>query len=278
MTQSSESFVPPQHEPVQSRNETFSEKIVTRIWCETAAPSNPYIAEALSCYGYDLFALMEKRSFVDVFFLLFRGELPSPDEARLLEHLMIALISPGLRHPATRAAMCTGVGKTDPLHILPIASGILGGSYLGGGEIEAAIKFLRRTCKQPPQDFLLELVQARTQAQNLELPAGFGKIYGGVDPLAQRLGEHLAQMPAASTALSWGREFSTLLCDQSFGGWLRTGVAAAVFSDLGFQPRAGGCLFQLLGAPGLVAQGLEMANKPITAFPFVKDENYVIER
>jgi citrate synthase len=33
----------------------------------------------------------------------------------------------------------------------------------------------------------------------------------------------------------------------------------------------------LLSAPGLVAHGLEMANKPITAMPFVKDENYVIE-
>ena len=55
-------------------------------------------------------------------------------------------------------------------------------------------------------------------------------------------------------------------------------IAAAVFADLGFQPRAGGCLFQLLGAPGLVAHGIELANKPITAMPFVSDENYAIER
>jgi citrate synthase len=61
-------------------------------------------------------------------------------------------------------------------------------------------------------------------------------------------------------------------------GWLTTGVAAAVFCDLGFQPKIGGALFQLLGAPGLAAHGLELANKPITAMPYISDENYVIEK
>jgi citrate synthase len=60
-------------------------------------------------------------------------------------------------------------------------------------------------------------------------------------------------------------------------GLLITGVTAAVFSDLGFQPKAGGSLFQLLGSPGLVAHGLEMSGKPLLAMPFVKDENYFIE-
>ena len=56
-----------------------------------------------------------------------------------------------------------------------------------------------------------------------------------------------------------------------------SGIAAAVFTDLGFSPRAGAGLFQLLGAPGLLAHGAELANKPVTAMPFVKDENYAIK-
>jgi citrate synthase len=77
--------------------------------------------------------------------------------------------------------------------------------------------------------------------------------------------------------LRWADKFSDHLAQANMG-WFSTGLAAAVFCDLGFQPRVGGGIFQLLSAPGLVAHGFEMANKPITAMPFVKDENYVIER
>jgi citrate synthase len=61
-------------------------------------------------------------------------------------------------------------------------------------------------------------------------------------------------------------------------GWLNTGVVAAVLVDLGFHPRDGAGVFQLLGAPGLLAHGMELANKPVTAMPYVDDEHYVIEK
>jgi citrate synthase len=32
----------------------------------------------------------------------------------------------------------------------------------------------------------------------------------------------------------------------------------------------------LLCAPGILAHGLELANKPITAMPFLQEEQYVI--
>ena len=60
-------------------------------------------------------------------------------------------------------------------------------------------------------------------------------------------------------------------------GWLTTGVAAAVLTDLEFQPRLGAGIFQLLCAPGLLAHGVEMYGKPITAMPFPTDKDYIIE-
>jgi len=256
---------------VRSRNEPFSARAATRIWQEQPSSDNPYIATSAFCHGYNLFELMEKRSFVDVFYLLFRGELPTVAEAKLLESLMVALINPGPRHPATRAAMNVGVGKTDPLHILPIASGVLGGKYLGGGEIEDAMRFLRKHQKADPT----VLAQSLVTDQGTEIP-GFGHRHGGVDLLAKAIAERLSGLSGAGSSLKWGMQFANAL-ETGGRGWYFTGVAAAVFSDLGFQPRAGGALFQLLGAPGLVAHGLEVANKPITAMPYVSDANYVIE-
>lgn len=266
------------HEQVRSRNEPFVERTATRIWQEQSSADNPYIASSALCHGYDLLELMEKRSFVDVFYLLFRGELPSKDEAQLLQSLMIALINPGPRHPATRAAMNAGVGKSDPVHILPIAAAVLGGEHAGGGIIEASMRFLRKHQATDPHQYARQLL-APTSNPNELIPhiPGFGQQYGGVDLLAKNIAAQLCSLKAAGSALRWGCECAAEL--ESYGiGFLNTGIAAAVFADLGFQPRAGGSLFQLLGAPGLVAHGVELANKPITSMPFVSDENYVIER
>ena len=271
------------HEQVRSRNEPFVQRTATRIWQEQPSDDNPYIAASALCHGYDLFELMEKRSFVDVFYLLFRGELPGAAEAKLLQQLMIALINPGPRHPATRAAMNVGVGKTDPLLILPIASAVLGGNYMGGGEIEAAMRFFRKQQNTNPEIFIQTFLSQHDDATDENFSAekngvsGFGSRNGGIEIMAVELANRLVTLEGAGSALQWGCKLNEQL--HAHGqGWLMTGVAAAVFADLGFQPRAGGCLFQLLGAPGLVAQGLELANKPITAMPFVSDEDYVIER
>lgn len=274
------------HDKVRSRNEPFVERTATRIWKEEPSSDNPYIASSALCHGYDLFDLMEKRSFVDVFYLLFRGELPSKAEAQLLQQSMVALINPGPRHPATRAAMNVGVGKTDPLHILPIATAVLGGDYMGGGEIEPAMRFFRKHQQANPAEFVSNwfatISNSETESESLpeKISAhflGFGTRNGGIEIMASEMAQRLSSLEAAGPALRWACEVNLVL--RSHGvGILTTGVAAAVFADLGFQPRAGGSLFQLFGAPGLLAHGLELANKPITAMPFVKDEHYEIQR
>lgn len=272
------------HDQVRSRNEPFVARTATRIWKEEPSGDNPYIASSALCHGYNLFELMEKRSFVDVFYLLFRGELPSKAEAQLLQQLMIALINPGPRHPATRAAMNVGVGKTDPLHILPISTAVLGGAYMGGGEIEPAMRFFRKHQQTNPVDFVVEclanLSAEKTEPQQEKISAqcvGFGVRNGGIDIMASEIAQRLVALEGAGKALHWVCAVNAELHSHGVGV-LTTGVAAAVFADLGFQPRAGGSLFQLLGAPGLLAHGLELANKPITAMPFVKDEHYDIQR
>ena len=256
---------------VRSRNDCFAERTSTKIYLEQASADNPYIANTVFCHGYDVNELMAKRSLTDVFYLLFRGELPSPTQAQLLQQLMIALINPGPRHPATRAAMNAGIGKTDPAHILPIGSALLGGEHQGGGLVGDAMRFLR---KQQQSD--AAACAAAHLASATPIP-GFGAYYGGIDVLANKHAAQLAQLPGAGAALQWGHHLSSALAANGMG-WLMPGVAAAVLADLGFSPKMGVCLYQLMGAPGLVAHGLELANKPITAMPFVPDENYVIER
>jgi len=263
---------------VSKRDDVYAQRSVTRIWQELPAEDNAYIAAQSRCHGYDLMALLQQRSFVDVLYLLFRGELPEPEEAALLETLMVAFINPGPRHPATRAAMNAGIGKTDPALILPIALTTLSGKYNAAGSLEECMRFLRKQQRKPAQ------VTARQLLEKLERPAegdchiaaGFGSVYNGIDLMSKQIAEHLVQMPGAGTALKWGQDFAQTLTKEGMG-WLATGVVAAVLTDLGFQPRTAAGIYQIISAPGLFAHGVEMANKPMTAMPFIDDENYSIE-
>jgi citrate synthase len=263
---------------VESRNDVFVARTETKIWQEIESPNNPYLADSCLCHGYDLLELTQKCSFVEVFYLLFRGELPDAEDARLLEHLMLTLINPGPRHPATRAAMNAGVGGTAREHILPIALSIYGGSHLGAGEVEPAMDWLRKQRKHDPQLVAHDLIASGSPPQegDWHIVPGFGSRFGGVDPLAANIANHLAGLPGKHETLTWGCAFANAL-NGHYLGWLTPAIAAAVFTDLGFSPRAGAGLFQLLGAPGLLAHGVELANKPATSMPFVKDENYVIK-
>lgn len=267
------------HQKVQSRNETFVDRTATRIWGETPCNDNPYIAQSALCHGYDLYELMSECSFIEVFYLLFRGELPSKEDSKLLEALMIGLINPGPRHPATRAAMNAGVGKTLTTHILPIASSVMGGDYLGGGEIEPAMRFLRKNKNLLPADcaqtLLKNIRDEETKNANIVAP-GFGDRFGGIDVMTQTIAKHLLSLNGTDTTLHWANQFVEAINPSGYG-WLPTGLAAAVLTDLGFLPKAGGTLFQLISAPGLAAHGIELSGKHYTSMPFVPNENYTIE-
>lgn len=261
---------------VRRRAVRFTSRTVTRIWEEIPHKENPYLADKCRCHGYDILELARKKSFVDVLFLLFQGELPSADQANILETLLITMINPGPRHPATRAAMNAGVGKTHGSHLLPIGLSILGGAHLGGEEVTEAMLFLRKNRRNSPGHIATELLQGeKPKKGDWHIAPGFGSRFDAIDPMPQQIVKLLSNSPGSGDHLQWGNELAGFILPHSMG-WLSTGVAAAVFCDLGFHPRAGAGMYQLLGAPGLLAHGLELANKPIVAMPFLQEEQYVI--
>jgi citrate synthase len=89
------------------------------------------------------------------------------------------------------------------------------------------------------------------------------------------MGDLLATLPGNGDTVAWGTAFVEALTPHGLG-WLGPGIAAACLRDLGFSPWAGAGLFQLICAPGILAHGLELADKPITAMPFLDEEHYVI--
>ncbi|MGI1678607.1 MAG: citrate synthase [Cellvibrionaceae bacterium] len=267
---------------VKKRKEEFVAKASTKIWKEIPSKENPYICESALCHGYDLIELMKKSSFIHVLYLMFRGELPCENNKELLERAMIAFINPGPRNSATRAAMDAGIGKTDAGLILPIGLNILSGNFRGAAEVELSMRWLRKHRKFSPKGLVAELLEKSTKEEeaseeDLTIAPGFGSHFGSIDKLTLNIADSLIGLSGSGDILLWGNEFAKELNLNNMG-WLNTGVVAAVLCDLGFQPRMGAGLFQIMSAPGLYAHGIELASKPITAMPFPDDDHYFIEK
>jgi citrate synthase len=263
---------------VKKREDLYVEKMATKICQEIPSEENPYIAKEMHLHGYNLIDLMQKKSFIDVLLLLFKGELPNQNEVELLEHLMIALIELGTRHPATRAAINVGIGKTDIIHILPVSLSVLSGTHLGAGEIEESMAFLRQNSKKPPLSVLeAQLKNKPEEAGDWHIAAGFGSRFGSVDIIPNQIAKKLLNLAGSGRVMAWANAYATHLHSHQMG-WLNTGLAAAVFTEIGIRPSIATGLFQILCTPGLLAHGVEMSPQPLTAVPFTSDENYVIRR
>ena len=271
---SSDVDVPPEKK-IQRRDEAFTKKTATKIWFEEPASENSYLTENAFCHGYNLLDLVQKRSFAETVYLLFRGELPNKTQAELFGCLMVAFMSPGPRHPATRAAVLAAVGKTDPALILPISLSILAGENGGAQDVLPAMRFIVRNSGKDAEHVAVAVLEQMSTGSEIAVP-GFGRAFDGIEPLTGKLASTLLALPAAGDCMQWAVRFVASIKSANVG-WLPTGLFAAVLCDLGFNPKSGAGLYQLCSAPGLLAHGMELVGKPITSVPFPADDCYHIE-
>ena len=130
--------------------DNLSGKVNTQICLEIPDNTNPFICSEQYLAGYNTLSLAKSSYFVDVLLLLFNLDLPLKHEKHLLETLMIGLINPGPRHPATKAAIAAGLSKTNPEHILPIAASTIGGERGGAKEVFLSHQFIKQHLNECP--------------------------------------------------------------------------------------------------------------------------------
>jgi citrate synthase len=252
------------------------ELIHTRIWQEEPEPDNPFAASTCHCHGYDVYGdLLANASLIEYLFLLFRGEAPTPAQARLLEGLALALANPGPRDPAVHAAMCGGVGGSTAASCLMAALAVGAGASGGAREVRLALEgWLDRGTDLSAWQTGLAACQGEDPADvwpGPGHPAGFdphGVRCAG--PVLQTLA-HLAGM-SPGPSLPWLKA-NRLPLEAAAGLPLAmSGVAAAALHDLGFAPAQGEMLHLLLRLPGAAAHALEQREYGHKKFPFFRVE------
>jgi citrate synthase len=247
------------------------QQIQTRIWQEIPEPDNPFATQQARCHGYDVYGeMLGQARWVEMLYLLFRGEAPSADQATMLETLAVALINPGPRDPSVHAAMCGGVGGSTAASCLIAALAAGAGQYTGAREVFEAME-LWCSCRTDIDQWRAALTAPFRQTADMwptmEHAPGFDPHGASTSNVVKQTLEHLAQRASMGPLYWLYKQRSTL---ESFVDCplAMSGVAAAVFFELGFSAQEGEMLYLLLRLPGAAAHALEQRQLGHKAFPF----------
>lgn len=246
-------------------------KIRTRIWLEEPEPDNPFATRAAYCHGYDVYGgMLGQAGWVEMLYLLFRGERPSRAQSQLLEALAVALANPGPRDPAVHAAMCGGVGGSTAASCLMAALAVGAGQFSGGREVFLVMEAWN-SCGTDLVAWQRLLAAPAADTASIwptpEHPPGFDP-YGISTPTTIKQALSALAKMSAEVRLPW-LEANRENLEATAGRPLAlSGVAAAAFSDLGFTPEQGEMLHLLLRLPGAAAHALEQWQYGHKKFPF----------
>ena len=97
-------------------------------------------ADSITVMGRDLSDLLGRTTLTELAFLLVQRRMPSPDETRLFDAVLVSLADHGLT-PTVLAARLTYTGAPESLQGA-VAAGLLGGGSVFLGVVEDAVRFL----------------------------------------------------------------------------------------------------------------------------------------
>jgi citrate synthase len=211
--------------------------------------------------GYDIRSLMHRTTFAEVIFLLHQGRLPTRDEGRLLDAILISAADHGPGAPSVAAARLVASGNRESLSAA-VAAGILAvGNEHGGAGMEcmetiaAGIELTRS--QSIPIDEAAHRIVDDTRGRGARI-SGLGHRVHTVDPRTHALfsmaresglaGQGVAFMLALQKAVKEKIKPLTINVD---------GALAAVLFDLGFPAVFGRLVFLIGRVAGLTAEVAE---------------------
>jgi citrate synthase len=215
--------------------------------------------------GYDIQDLIGKISFPDMIWLMTRGDLPTVEQARLLEAALVASVDHGPHAPsiaiASMAATC-GIGLNNAM---ASAINVLGDTHGGAGQDCMVLYELVRSKLDKGMDLpaAADEALAETVAANGKIIPGFGHRFHPIDPRAAPL---LGMVEAAAARGEVGGGYVAIGREVEAGIKRRTGkpipmnidgATAVIFCELGFAPPMGRGLFILSRSVGILAHAWE---------------------
>lgn len=215
--------------------------------------------------GYPIEQLIGAVSFPEMIWLMTRGELPSQEQARLLEAVLVAGVDHGPHAPSiaiARMAITCGVGINNAMGS---AVNVMGDVHGGAGEqlMELMVDIDRRIAAGEARGAVVADEVDRYRGTVTRYVPGFGHRFHPRDPREPKLfaltrkgvddgvidGRFLAIADAIQVHLAerTGRHVTTNI----------DGSGAVIIAELGFEPKLARGLFVLSRSVGILAHAWE---------------------
>lgn len=215
--------------------------------------------------GYPIEQLIGAISFPQMIWLMVRGELPTPGQARLLEAALVASVDHGPHAPSiaiSRMAISCGAELNNAMgSAINVLADVHGGAgqqcmdfyqmirkhHAQGGELEAAV----------------EAALPEYQEKHGKIVGGFGHRWHPVDPRTEPLlglvEEAAATGEVTGEYIAIGRAVEAVLTRLKGKPIPMNidGSTAVIFSELGFEPEMGRGLFILSRSVGILSHAWE---------------------
>lgn len=191
-------------------------------------------SDRITVRGHDLVSqVMGVRTFTETFWMLLTGEQPTPQQTRLVDAVLVALMEHGLTPQAIAARM---IARCEPEALqAAIAAGLLGIGSRFGGAMSATAALLTEIINSDDQVAAARDIVARFRGSRRSLP-GFGHPqHRPDDPRSMRLFAIAREEGIAARYVDAIHLLSREI-DAAFGRHLTintTGAIAAVLGDLG---------------------------------------------
>ncbi len=215
--------------------------------------------------------MLGKVSLIEYIWLLFKLERPSKPQATLFESLAVALANPGPRDHSVRAAMNAGVGGSTRPSALIAAISVGAGNLGGSREVYTALQYWQQCgtdlkawqsiIENPPKEERADVWP------EFEHTPGFDPNGASCPTPVKQLLDYLCTIEGTET-LQWLQKHRSDLENYAQTPLTFSGVAAATFHDLEFQPEQAEIIYLFLRLPGAAAHALEQEKMGFTRYPF----------
>ena len=221
--------------------------------------------------GYNLMDLIGKYNYAGLTYLLWRGELPSTNQSRMMDALLAACLEHSLNAPSVDAARFVASCGV-PLQSA-VSAGVAAIGDWHGGAIEQAAKILQegitnlKGTNQSIEQTAINILKEHSERR--ERVPGYGHPTHTSDPRTKKLLEIADQTNIRGRHVELAVSIETLT-EKFFHKHLILnvdGCIAAIISDMGFDWRMGKGFFIVSRTPGLIAHAYEQmySEKPYKA-------------
>ncbi len=202
--------------------------------------------------GYKLEDLIGNLTFSEAIFLVLKGELPSKNEAKMLDAIFVSLVEHSIAPPSVISARAV-ISGGNSLHV-GVGAGILAFGEAHGGALENAMKFLQENVERDAEEVVREYLN------NKKRIAGFGhRYYKDFDPRSKKLLEIAEKLGFFGKYVKFALEVEKAI-EKIKGKKLILnvdGAIASIVSEMGFDYRMGKGFFIIGRSAGLVAHAYE---------------------